>query len=73
MDMAASYSADEKQKKSIIQWCSIENHQSPVYDMKWGYFDRENSTFRMLLFSWNFDTVFKKFRSFDAKNLGSVD
>ena len=40
--------------------------------MKWGHFDRVKSTFKMLLFSWNFDTVFKKFRSFDAKNLGSV-
>ena len=27
----------------------------------------------MLLSSWNFDTVFKKIRSFDAENLGSVD
>ena len=26
----------------------------------------------MLLSSWNFDTVFKKIRSFDAENLGSV-
>ena len=41
--------------------------------MKWGPFDRVNSTFKMLLSSWNFDTAFKKFRSFDAKNLGSVD
>ena len=40
--------------------------------MKWGHFDRVNSTFKMLLSSWNFDTVFKKIRSFDAKNLGSV-
>ena len=57
----------------ILQWCSYQNHQSPVYDMKWGHFDRVNSTFKMLLFSWNFDTVFKKIRSFDAENLGSVD
>ena len=27
----------------------------------------------MLLASWNFDTVFKRFRSFNAENLGSVD
>ena len=44
----------------MLQWFSFENQQSPVYDMKWGQFDRVNS-------------VFKKFRSFDAKNLGSVD
>ena len=42
------------------------------YDMKWGHFDRVNSTFKMLLSSWNFNTVFKKIRSFDAENLGSV-
>ena len=57
----------------MLQWFSFENQQSPVYDMKWGHFDRVNSTFKMLLFSWNFDTVFKKIRSFDAENLGSVD
>ena len=55
-----------------VQWWQIENQQSPVYDMKWGHFDRVNSTFKMLLSSWNFDTVFKKIRSFDAENLGSV-
>ena len=54
-----------------VQWRMIENRQGPVYDMKWGHFDRVNSTFKMLLSSWNFDTVFKKIRSFDAKNLGS--
>ena len=57
---------------SDVQWCQIENQQSPVYDMKWGHFDRVNSTFKMLRSSWNFDTVLKKIRSFDAKNLGSV-
>ena len=41
--------------------------------MKWGHFDGVNSTFKMLLFSWDFDTVFKKIRSFDAENLSSVD
>ena len=59
--------------KSIIQWCALENQQSPFYDMKWGHFDSVNSTFKMPLFFWNFDTVLKTFRSFDAKNLGSVD
>ena len=56
-----------------VQWCQIENQQSPVYDMKWGHFDRVKSTFRMLLSSLIFDTVFIKIRSFDAKNLGPVD
>ena len=58
--------------KINLQWCSYQNHQSPIYDMKWGHFDRVNSTFKMLLSSWNFDTVFKKIRSFDTENLGSV-
>ena len=56
----------------LLQWCALENQQSPFYDMKWGHFDRVNSTFKMLLSSWNFDTVFEKIRSFDAENLGSV-
>ena len=41
--------------------------------MKWDHFDRVNSTLKMLPSSWNFDTAFKKIRSFDAENLGSVD
>ena len=56
-----------------VQWCQIENQQNPVYDMKWGHFDRVNSTFKMLLSTWNLNTVCKKIRSFDAENLGSVD
>ena len=56
-----------------IQWCQIENQQSPVYDMKWGHFDREKSTFKMLLSSQIFYTVFRKVRYFDAENLSSVD
>ena len=31
------------------EWCSYQNQQSPVYDMKWGHFDRVKSTFKMLL------------------------
>ena len=57
---------------NLLQWCALENQQSPFYDIKWGHFDRVNSTFKMLLSSWNFDTVFKEIRSFDAENLGSV-
>ena len=59
-------------EKQSIQWFANQNQQSPVYDMKWGHFDGVNSTFKMLRSSWNFDTVFKKIRSFDAENLGSV-
>ena len=55
-----------------IQKWQIENQQSPVYDIKLGHFDRVKFTFKMLLSSQNFDTDFKKIRSFDAENLGSV-
>ena len=48
-----------KISKQDIQWCSYQNHQSPVYDMEWGHFDRVNCTFKILLSSWNFDKVFK--------------
>ena len=34
-----------------LQWCQIENQQNPVYDMKWGHFDRVKTTFEMLLSS----------------------
>ena len=39
---------------------------------KWGQFDRAKTTLRILLVSWNFYTIFKGFRSLNAKNLGSV-
>ena len=55
-----------------LQYSSLLFWQDPLYDMKWGHFDRVNLTFKMLLASWNFDTVFKRFRSFNAKNLRSV-
>ena len=38
---------------------------------KWGHFDKAKPTFRMLLVSWNFDTI-KRIRSFIAENLRSV-
>ena len=41
--------------------------------MKRGHFDKEKSTFEMLLSHLNLNIVFKKIRSFDAENLGSVD
>ena len=39
---------------------------------KWCHFDRAKTTFKILLASWTFDTVWKRFRSFNAENLGSV-
>ena len=77
MSVAKSLEGQERKKigheeQLELQWCSYQNQQSPVYDMEWGHFDRVNSTFKMLLSFWNFDTICKKIRSFDAKNLGSV-
>ena len=43
--------AIQKTSKPKVQWCQIENQQGPVYDMKWGHFDRVKSTFKMLLSS----------------------
>ena len=39
---------------------------------KWGHFERVKTTLKILLVFWTFDTVLKGFRSFNAKNLGSV-
>ena len=36
------------------------------------YFNMAKLTFKMLLASWTFDTILKRFRSFYAKNLGSA-
>ena len=39
---------------------------------KWGDFERAKTTLKMLLASWFFVCFFKRLRSFNAKNLGSV-
>ena len=41
--------------------------------LKWGHFDRAKPNKKMLLASWNFTRIWKGLRSFNAKNLGSVD
>ena len=43
--------AECKHISVVVQWCQIENQQSPVYVMKWGHFDKVKSTFKMLLSS----------------------
>ena len=40
---------------------------------KWGHFDRAKPTLKLLLASWTFHSFLKRFRSFNAENLGSVD
>ena len=39
---------------------------------KWGHFEKAKTTFKMLLATWFLVCFFKRFRSFNAKNLGSV-
>ena len=39
---------------------------------KWGHFEKAKTTFKMLLATWFLMCFFKKFRSFNTKNLGSV-
>ena len=39
---------------------------------KWGHFEKAKTTFKMLLATWFLVCFLKKFRSFNAKNLGSV-
>ena len=39
---------------------------------KWGHFERAKTTLKILLDSWFLVCFFKKFRCFNAKNLGSV-
>ena len=39
---------------------------------KWGHFEKAKTTFKMLLATWFFVWIFKRFRSFVAENLESV-
>ena len=55
-----------------LQLRSYETAAEHVYEGKWGQFDMEKSTFKMLLASWNFYIVLKGFRSFNAENLKYV-
>ena len=48
---------------------------TPAYNKtlcKWGEFERAKTTLKMLLATWFLVCFFKRFRSFEAKNLGSV-
>ena len=55
-----------------VQLRSYETAAEHVYEEKWGHFDRAKPTFKLLLVSWTFYSFLKGFRSFNAKNLGSV-
>ena len=39
---------------------------------KWGHFEKAKTTFKMLLATWFLVCLFKRFRFFNAKNLGSA-
>ena len=41
--------------------------------MQWGYFDKVKLTLKTTLASWIFYTVLEGFRSFNDKNLRSID
>ena len=44
----------------------------PSSKVKWGLFDRTKPIPKMLLASWNFETILKRPTSFNAENLGSI-
>ena len=57
---------------SYVQWGAEQTDYLPIYETNQGYFKRAKPTLKMLLGSWTFNTVLKGFRSFNAKNFGSV-
>lgn len=64
---------DDSHRRDSIQWGAEQTDYLPIYEANRGYFKWAKPTLKMLLASWTFDTVYKGFRSFNAKNLGSVD
>ena len=50
----------------------VRESTKPILCSKWGHFDRAKPILKILLASWTFYTIEKRFRSFNAKNLGSV-
>ena len=54
-----------------VQWRAIQTALLPVYDVKWGHFEREKMTLKMLPASWYLKYLFKRFRSFNTVNMGS--
>ena len=55
-----------------VQWRAIQTALLPVYDVKWGHFERAKMTLKMLPASWYLKYLFKGFRSFNTVNMGSV-
>ena len=63
---------DRSRQKSYLQWGAEQTDYLPIYEANRGYFKHANPTLKMVLAPLTFDTVLKGFRSFNAKNLGSV-
>ena len=58
--------------KQQVQWCALENQQSPFYVVNEVALTGQKPILKILLASWTFDTVRKRFISFNTENLGSV-
>ena len=56
-----------------LQWGADQTAHSHISLCKWGHFERAKSTLKRLLASWFLLYFFKRFRSLNAENLGSVD
>ena len=56
----------------MIQWRAIQTALLPVYDVKWGHFERAKMTPKILPASWCLKYLFKWFRSFNTVFLESV-
>ena len=50
----------------------VRESTKPILCSKWGHFERSKPILKILLSSWTLYTVENGFRSFTAKNLGSV-
>ena len=58
----------------VTLYSRAQNSTYPYYETlcKWGDFERAKTTLKMLLASWFFKCFFKRFRSFNVENVGSV-
>ena len=55
-----------------VQWRAVQTALLPVDDVKWGHFEREKMTLKMLPASYYLKYLFEGFRSFNIVNMGSV-
>ena len=59
-------------RRNELQLCSVNVILLPLFLCKWGHFERAKTTLKMLLASWFLVCFFRRLRSFNDKNLGSV-